>query len=944
MPVNIGPKIGIDGEAKFRKELGDIIQQAKTLASEMKVVTSSFDANDQSQKKLSAQASVLNKQIELQKTRIEQLRQAVTESSSKFGEADYNTQRWKQAVADATSELNRMKQQLGALDDAMESGSSATDRLTKTIESQKREIEDLKHQYSDAVLEYGKTSSEAEDLRKKINSLSRELKNNEKSFDDAQFGVKGFKDGLDDAGKSGLTFGDIVKGNIISDAIISGVKELASAFVELGKQSIQNAADIKAEASQFEQTFGDMGDEASAAIKRVADSSGILETRLKSTGTQMYAFARSTGGDAATSMDIMERALQVAADSAAYYDHSLEETTESLQSFLKGNYENDAALGLSATETTRNAAAMDLFGKEFNDLSEIQKQETLLKMVEDSQKLSGAMGQASREADGWENVMGNLQEAWRQFTGNLGSTFLPAVTDAVKQMSGLLSGELSFESFIEGIVSQAPDVAAALVEMLTGAIDGLRDSLDVVIPAAFDLVQTLIQSMIDAVPSVVSLLSEFVIQLADGISENADEIANSAVDLVEELATGIVSNLPYIALAIVKAMYSVRFAIIKAIPDLIMAALNVVGEYLSTAADFIWPYLEPALQSIGGFFSEWGTQIGEWWNNLWASFGQWLGDAWQNIYNTVIGWWNNVVSFFTETIPAWIASIGEWFQQLPYNIGYALGQAIGSVIKFGQDAWNWVTTELPKIITGIIEWFQQLPGRIWKWLLDTIDRIKQWGSQTYTSMTTAAKNAFNGVVDWFKQLPGRIWSWLTSVIDKVKSWGSNLVKTGTDAAKNTFNNIIDWFKKLPGKILDIGKSIVEGLWNGITSMGDWLWGNVTGFFGGLVDGIKNTLGIHSPSRVMRDEVGKMLPAGAVLGVRDAMPKAIRQVDGMFSGLVSAMSPVSARVSPAGASGGINYGGISIVVNAAPGMDENALVRRMEQRLAEATRRKEAVWG
>src|SRR5699024_2455820 len=179
-----------------------------------------------------------------------------------------------------------------------------------------------------------------------------------------------------------------------------------------------------------------------------------------------------------------------------------------------------------------------------------------------------------------------------------------------------------------------------------------------------------------------------------------------------------------------------------------------------------------------------------------------------------------------------------------------------------------------------------------------------------------------------------------SVIDKVKSWGSNLIKTGTDAAKNSFNNIIDCFKKLPWQILDIGKSIVEGLWNGITSMGDWLWGNVTGFFGGLVDGIKNTLGIHSPSRVMRDEVGKMLPAGAVLGVRDAMPKAIRQVDGMFSGLVSAMSPVSARVSPAGASGGINYGGISIVVNAAPGMDENALVRRMEQRLAEATRRKE----
>ena len=68
-----------------------------------------------------------------------------------------------------------------------------------------------------------------------------------------------------------------------------------------------------------------------------------------------------------------------AADSAAYYDTSVEQAPESLQSFLKGNYANDAALGLSATEATRNAAAMELFGEKFKDLTEIQKQETQLK-------------------------------------------------------------------------------------------------------------------------------------------------------------------------------------------------------------------------------------------------------------------------------------------------------------------------------------------------------------------------------------------------------------------------------------------------------------------------------------------------------------------------------------------------------------------------------------
>ena len=94
--------------------------------------------------------------------------------------------------------------------------------------------------------------------------------------------------------------------------------------------------------------------------------------------------------------------------------------------------------GLSCTETTRNAAATELFGKKFSELTEIQKQQTLLKMVTDSQKLSGAMGQAAREADGWENVQGNLNEAWRQFMAAAGTPFLDNLVPIVQQLTGKL--------------------------------------------------------------------------------------------------------------------------------------------------------------------------------------------------------------------------------------------------------------------------------------------------------------------------------------------------------------------------------------------------------------------------------------------------------------------------------------------------------------------------
>lgn len=212
-----------------------------------------------------------------------------------------------------------------------------------------------------------------------------------------------------------------------------------AAIKQFTQACIESAAEVNAANSQFEQTFGSLQSQAEAAMSSVAKESGIVESRLQGVGTSIYAFAKTTGMDSASALSMMEDALQVTADSAAYYDRSLEDTAESLKSFLKGNYENDAALGLSCTETTRNAAANKFYGKSFQDLSESQKQLTLLQMVKDANELSGAMGQAAREADGWENVTGNLKESWKQFLAVVGQPVLQAATVVVKKMSSALS-------------------------------------------------------------------------------------------------------------------------------------------------------------------------------------------------------------------------------------------------------------------------------------------------------------------------------------------------------------------------------------------------------------------------------------------------------------------------------------------------------------------------
>ena len=234
----------------------------------------------------------------------------------------------------------------------------------------------------------------------------------------------------------------------------------------LGVSAVKSSAEMKALNSQFEQTFGDLQDDARKALEGVATESGILQTRLQGVGTSIYAFAKSSGADSAEAMSLMEEALRATADASAYYDRSLEDTSESLMSFLKGNFANDAQLGVSCTETTRNAKAMELFGQKYNDLSEIQKQQTLLKMVTDAQKLSGAMGQASRESDGFENVTGNLNESIKILGAEIAEVILPTVVSLTQKATETIQKFSEMDDKTKNLIVTAGLVVGAVAPVL----------------------------------------------------------------------------------------------------------------------------------------------------------------------------------------------------------------------------------------------------------------------------------------------------------------------------------------------------------------------------------------------------------------------------------------------------------------------------------------------
>lgn len=141
MPTNIGPVIGVDGEKEYRKQINQIIQQAKTLDAEMKAVTSSFDSQNDSQKKLTAQSESLTKQIENQEKRIDLLQQMTDKAAQKYGEADTRTLKWRQAVADATTALNGMQSELSQVNQNLDGLSTEFEEAQKTASSFQEEMD-----------------------------------------------------------------------------------------------------------------------------------------------------------------------------------------------------------------------------------------------------------------------------------------------------------------------------------------------------------------------------------------------------------------------------------------------------------------------------------------------------------------------------------------------------------------------------------------------------------------------------------------------------------------------------------------------------------------------------------------------------------------------------------------------------------------------------------
>lgn len=495
MAVNIGPQIGLNGEAAYTKSLKNIIAQSKALQAEMKAVTSAFDANDSSQKKLESQINVLNKQIETQQQRVKLLGDAYTQSSdkvdklnqelqdavSKYGATSTEAQKAANALdkqqqaaqrarteyLNATTALNKMTSELGSLTSETNQVASPMERLTDTIAQQQRELEQLQSEYSNAVLEFGKGSSSAQRLAREIDSLSGDLQENQKRADDATYQIDDLGDSFDDAGDKAASFSDIIGGTFLGNVLSDLASNAAQAIGELAGEALDASDSLL----KFESTM---------------DFAGFDSSTIEQTSAAMQQYAAETVYDLET---VSNTVAQLGANGVDNFE-ALTEAAGNLNAVAGGNADTFQSVAQVLTQT---AGAGKLTTENWNQLTDAIP------------GASGVLQQAMLDAGA--------------YTGN----FREAMED----------GEISAEEFNAAIMelgnSDAAKQAATSVSTVEGAVGNLEATItDMITSFMADGGTEMITSFIN------SLTAGFQ-QLGDWVSANKDQI----MDFAQNAFTGI---------------------------------------------------------------------------------------------------------------------------------------------------------------------------------------------------------------------------------------------------------------------------------------------------------------------------------------------------------------------------------------------------------------------
>lgn len=528
-------------------------------------------------------------------------------------------------------------------------------------------------------------------------------------------------------------------------------------IIDFGKQCIASGAEVSAETAAFNQIMGDYADEASKKMGAIADTTGMVDTRLTPYMTSMTAKFKGLGYDIDDATTMASRGLTLAADASAFWDMSLDDSMSHLNSFINGSYEGGEAIGLFANDTQMAAYAVQKgivqSTKDWASLDEATKQATRLEYAENMMKQSGATGQAAKESGAYANVMANLAEKWRQFQATIGE---PLIEHVVVPAVNLLSKGIDY-------LSKAVDYAKNHFSEWKPYIEGAAYALGILgaAVAGFKL-----GTLISNVAKFVSGLS-----LAT-IKTKAMAAAQAALNFVMNLNP---ISLIVIAIAALVAGFVVAYKKSETFRNFV----NKLGASIKN-------FLQPAFEAVSNFIT--GTLV-----------------------PTLKSWGDYIKTNIIPALQELIAAISEKLQPIFQIISEYITGTVVPAFKNIIDTVRNILTACAPILEAIKIAFTTVWNNI-KTVLSTvwnnIKTIVSTGLQVIkgviTAVTALIKGDWSGAWNAIKGVASTIWNGIKTVI------GNSI-----NGVKNILSNTLSGIKGICSNVWNAIKGAASAAWNGI---------------------------------------------------------------------------------------------------------------------------------
>ena len=665
---------------------------------------------------------------------------------------------------------------------------------------------------------------------------------------------------LGDTAKQSL--GTAIKGSFIGNLFANAFSKAAGVI----SSSLDGAISRVDTLNQFPRVMSQLGygaDSASAAIGKMSDRIQGLPTKLDSIAGSVQRVVPKFK-DVGKATDIMlafNDALVAGGQSAQVQEAALEQY---VQGISKGKFELEEWRSIqTAMPGQLDAVAQSMLGagKSSNDLYEALKSgkvsvddfaDAFVKL--DSEGINGMASFAEQAKTGSAGIATSMSNA-----ANAVTVQIAKIIDKINENGEIAAG-------FDAIKQAVTEFGGAAVT----AVGWVKDNFGTIAPivaavgAAFTAMQivTAIMPAVGAVKSLVEVIRSV------GAASVVIKALGSAVAAVGGPVT--------IVIAAIAALVAV-FATLYATNQDFANAVN--GAWAQIQAAFT--AIQPSLQALGEQFMALGEAI-------MPALTQ-IGTLILDLATTLIGALAPVIQQIVEAVAAAMPTITAAIQFVANVLAVIIGvvvQVVSAFVSFGQTLVS-AAQSAADFVSNVGSFLSGLPGVIWSFLTGALSNVANFVGQMASNAASAGQQFLSNIGGALGGLAGRVGGFLGSAIGQAASFVGQMASKASQAGQQFMSNIVSTLSGIPGRVASIGGQIVSGIANGISDAA----GAVVSALGGVVDQAvehaKSMLGIHSPSRVMRDLIGKNISLGVAVGIEDETATAVSAVRAMSAQVVDA---------------------------------------------------------